>query len=80
MLEENKFETVTIKVSKSKKGSDKMKGKLLVAQCRMCKKVGETEPPITCEEIENSPIIIYCDECEDFTLADIIETEVENKA
>jgi len=42
------------------------------ARCRVCGKEGETEPPIFPDEQQNAPIIIWCDECEDFVLADII--------
>ena len=50
-----------------------MKKKSLKVKCRKCGKIGETEPPTTENEKEISPIIIWCDNCEDFTLADIID-------
>ena len=44
----------------------------IVVRCRKCGKTGETVPPTLPEEAAVSPVIIYCDKCEDFTLADVV--------
>ena len=41
-------------------------------KCRKCGKTDFTNPPTLKNEKQNSPIIIYCDQCDDFTLADVI--------
>ena len=50
-----------------------MTKKSLKVKCRRCGKIGETEPSTTENDKEISPIVIYCDKCKDFTLADVLE-------
>jgi len=41
----------------------------VIIKCRMCG--FKTKTKISREEYERSPLIIYCQKCKDFTLADI---------